>query len=110
MISETDKLGINPPDIVKYDYKFIKELGRGTYGLACLYQNLRTKKQVVIKFESTSGPFQALTSESLYLKRMSATNLKHIPAYYEHGTTANDPPYSFLIMGLVQFAIDDFVK
>ena len=37
MMSMGKPIEINPPDVIKWDFKFVKELGRGAYGVACLY-------------------------------------------------------------------------
>ena len=80
MMSMGKPIEINPPDVIKWDFKFVKELGRGAYGVACLYQHA-DGSYYVIKLESKKQTSQALTAEALIMKKLTFLGFVHSPAY-----------------------------
>lgn len=53
-----------------YDYLFQKELGRGSFGVVCLYKHQETGEEVAIKLEHHKTHCSTLTGESIIMKKL----------------------------------------
>lgn len=57
---------------IKNQYTFVRELGRGSYGVVCLYQ--KQGQNFAVKLEKSAGNIQSLTMESIILKKINEMN------------------------------------
>ena len=94
-------------------YTLQRFLGRGTFGVVCLYQ--KGSEKVAIKLETTKTMNQSLTSEALFFKKMSkaATEVK-APKYYDHGLAKSEAKpelsYNFLIIQYFEESLEDIFQ
>ena len=62
-------------------YKFVSIIGKGTYGVVCLYE--RTGHRIAVKFEADNINVSVITKEALILKSLIGT--KGIPRFIDNG-------------------------
>ncbi len=68
------------PQKIKSNYQFVKVIGKGTFGVVCIYEHIYENKYVAIKLEKSDAPNSTLTGEAIGMKKLNKDN----PNYYDN--------------------------
>jgi serine/threonine protein kinase len=70
-------------------YRYVRELGRGNFGVVYLYSDDTKTKNIALKIEfpSINGKHSAFTvgKESFHLRNLMSRGLRRVPKYYGDG-------------------------
>ncbi|TNV81568.1 hypothetical protein FGO68_gene13872 [Halteria grandinella] len=88
-------------------YLSIRELGRGAFGIAILYQNPITQEKVAVKALLPNSQQTNLSKEIFYMAKLDQQGLLHAPKYFGEGYHNKQ---SYIMMEYIEYSVEEYIS